>query len=342
MKRPCSGIHSSTYFQKPGTRRMGPQGLHPARKHNMNQQAILRLLFLTLLTVTPASLWAAVSLQEESAPSTYIGWIEEIRGPAYVKASADGKVVTLDPKHDRFRGLKEGELVRCGPGGLLKLQLGETSKKIKEARDWFTIRLVPSGNPEVLKAIRSYGRLGGRDRVIPSAIVSPSPGSTVRAESLVFRWIPTASIGMLSLSMHNATGREIWRQDGVNGSLGILVSPSAREALARYQDTPGQLSLRIGNSVANETRVYFSLLSSRDEKALDRELRIWKKKDDSLLHYVGRASTLVRYGLYAEAAAEYENGLTIDPDSRDLRSATIEAESLAGNSLRAKELSRFP
>lgn len=310
--------------------------------HNMKRQVIPGLLFLNLLICPSRTLCTDVSVQEDSTPPTYVGWIEEIRGPAYVKPSVDGKVVLLDPVRDRFRGLKDGELVRCGPGGFLKLQVGDTTKNIKQSRDWFLIRLAPSAHPEILKAIKSYGRLGGRDRVVPSAILSPSPGSTARVDSLVFRWIPNASTGMVSLSLNDATGREIWRQDGVDGALGMLASPLARDALAKYRDTPGQLSLRIRNSALEETRVYFSLLSSRDEKTLDRELGMWKRKGETLLNHVGRASVLVRYGLYAEAASEYEKGLTLDSQSRDLRLATIQAESLAGNSVRVKELSRLP
>ena len=56
----------------------------------MKRQVILGLLFLNLLICPSGTLCAVVSLQEDSTPPTYVGWIEEIRGPAYLKRSAEG------------------------------------------------------------------------------------------------------------------------------------------------------------------------------------------------------------------------------------------------------------
>lgn len=269
-----------------------------------------------------------------------VGVIYAIRGPAYLRQSADGRPIQLDPRTDRFRGLREGESVRCGQGGFLELVISGKTIKIKESKDWIPIRAVPSASPEVVKAIDSYGHVGGRDRMIASAIFSPTPGNAVRAKWLEFRWRPAPTLGPVTLVIEDAAGHQVWRQQGIDGASGHFTSEAARKALANYRNAKQELSLTMLDTGKNETRLYFNLLSSQDEEALDRDLRTWKKDGKRLIDYIGRAYVLDHYRLCAEVAQEYESALTLAPESHDLILATIQAQSCTGNLARMNELKR--
>jgi hypothetical protein len=304
---------------------------------------LLYAVWLFVIVWTLPLLSAAQPQADKFSQSRSIGWIEEIRGRAYLKQGADGTSVLLHPKRDRVRRLTEGESVKCGPGGYLKLLISGNPVEIKESSNWFPIQAFPSPKPEIVKAIESYGRVGGRDRGFPSEIISPSPESTVRAESLVFQWVPKAYSGTVSLMIKNATGQEIWRQDNVDAASGQLVSNDARQALIRYRphNEPEQMSFIMMTPGKNEVRVYFYLLSKREEETLHRELEMWNHYGTGLIRYVGRAYSFSRYKLYSESAAEYEAALLLAPESHDLRVATMNVYRSTGNLSRINELKRL-
>lgn len=305
----------------------------------MSYLAISKSLILTFLI-----LGVVLKLRaEDNAPPHYVGWIEEIQSPAFLKSTPNAKPVALDPKQHRFRFVQEGELVHCDPGGRLKVQIGEKFEEIKASADWHVIHRSPSTNPEILEAIESYGHIGGRDRPILSDIFSPFPGSTVRGQWAVFRWIPSSSLGRISLVIKDTLGHEIWRQDGVDGASGLFTSDVVRTGLETYarRGHSGQMFFGIINSNQEETRVPFALLSVVEEKALDGELEHWDHKETGLLRHVGRAFTFDHYKLYTEAAAEHDAALALAPESEDLLTAAIAAYEQTGNIPRANELKRM-
>ncbi|PYP85990.1 MAG: hypothetical protein DMG65_19590 [Candidatus Angelobacter sp. Gp1-AA117] len=274
-----------------------------------------------------------------------IGWIEEIQSPAYLKTSPESKIVTLDGKRDRFRRLQDGELVQCGSGGSLKLQISGKIKEIKEIKgssDWLVIHPMTSSDQDIMNAIESYGHIGGRDRPLASDILSPSPGSAMRAKWASFRWVPNRSVGRISLVIQDGFGSEIWRQDGIDGATGLFASDAARATLERYAKSgTQQMFFGVVDSNQQEIRTAFTLLSSTDENALDHALERWSRKGPGLLRHAGRAFTFGQYKLFAEAAAEYEMALKLAPESEDLLTAAIQAYGRVGNSLRTDELKQL-
>lgn len=276
--------------------------------------------------------------ETETSPH-YVGWIEEIKSPAFLKTGANSKPVTLDQKRDRFRLLQDGEVVRCGPGGALKLQIGGKFKEIESSADWYTIHRTPSTNPDILGAIESYGHIVGRDRQI-SSIFSPAQRSRVRAQWLEFRWLPDSTVKNVSLLLLDSARREIWREGSIDPAIGHFTSESARHVLDKLKDQNPQREyffvIASGQHSLVESR--FSLLSTAEEQALDRELRKWDTRHPTFLTYIMRAYWFDHYGLCAETAQEYEAALLAAPESRSMVAATIRAENCTGNIERIKEL----
>src|SRR5205823_10326408 len=101
----------------------------------------------------------------------------------------------------------------------------------------------------------------------------------------------------------------------------------------------GNLLLDLTDDNGTETVVRFTLLPSRSEVPLDRELRAWDAEpEDSIMRYLGRAYTYRKFGMYSEAANECETALKLAPESRYLLVAVIEAERDTGNTAREREL----
>ena len=303
-------------------------------------------LFVIIFWILPLFSTAQPQADRFSLPRP-IGWIEEMKGPVYLKQGADGSGILLDSKRDRLRRLTEGESVRCGPGGYLKLLVKGKTIEIRESSSWSLIRDFPSPNPapnpEIIKAIESYGRIGGRNRSFPSEIITPYPDGTMRAESLVFQWVSKTSLERVSLIIKNARGQEIWRQDNIDAASGHVVSDGARQALLKHRlrSEKEPFSFIMMTPEKNEVRVYFYLLSAPNEQALHRELEMWNHHGNGLMRYVGRAYSFSRYKLYSEAAAEYEAALLLAPESQDLLEATINVYRSTGNLRRIHELQRL-
>src|SRR3989442_6462 len=210
-----------------------------------------------------------------------VGFVEEIRGPVFLRQDANAKSVRLDPKSDAARRLYSGQQVRCERGGVLRLRLGGKIKNIGAGSAWFTIPQATRSKVDPLqKALDEYGRTGGRERGEPLQVFSPSAHSIVIPALFVIRWIPSTAKCTVSLAIREVEGKEVWRQNDTDGSLGSLDSNSARQALTKYRAETGQgpLLLRLTDSCANETLVTFSLLSLKSETSLREELAFWDKQ----------------------------------------------------------------
>lgn len=295
------------------------------------------MLWLAKASLFVSFIGAATQPQNHTTELNDIGWITQISCTAQIKKNATAREITVDPVKDIALGLKQGELLRCTSTGHLTVQIGGKLKEIKQ--DWFTVRLISSPDPDILKAIESYGRLGGRDRQI-SSIFSPAQGSRVRAQWLEFRWLSDSTIKNVSLLLLDSARREIWREGGIDPAIGHFASENARHVLERLKDQNPQREYFF--VIANEQHLLaesrFFLLSTAEEQALDRELRKWDTQHPTLFTHIMRAYWFDRYGLCAETAQEYETALLAAPESRSMIAATIRAENCTGNIERIKEL----
>lgn len=272
--------------------------------------------------------------------------VEKISGTVFLRHDANAKQSRLDPKSDAARRLYPGEQVRCEPGGFLRLRVGGRLRDINGPSGWFTIPREASGQTDPLrKALDEYGRRGGRDRggKVPTVVVfSPSDRSVVRPDIFTIRWVPLKPQCDASFTIHDADGKQIWRQGHVRGTAGVLNSVAARRALRKYhrEQGEGSLTLTLTGSCGEETQSAFSLLSLTDEQSLKREIVQWNKEPGSLTRHLGRAAVFTRYGMFPQAAEEYEAALAKAPQSRDLLMRTIVAQRRVGNSAREQELSK--
>jgi hypothetical protein len=254
-----------------------------------------------------------------------------------------GKHVRLKEKVDDARRLYIGDSVYCEKGAKLTLWVGSKPPmelELDEYSGWYVIRR--SGSPEVQKALNAYGSIGGRDRAgfaIP-ILYSPANESSVVPGRFVLRWAQLAQSCVVSFVIQESGGRELWRQEGIDGASGLLTPDTARQALAGYREKKPSavLQLKLTDTCGDEDQVTFTLVSAASEKSLDAELMAWAGSTDDLITHLSRASVFVDYEMFPEAADEYEAALRLAPDSHDLLKRTIDAERRIGNRARAKAL----
>ncbi len=303
-----------------------------------------------ILTTCTVAVIALASPCKAIAQEGGAGILEEVRGAVFWRLNPGAREERLDPRADAARRLYPGEQVRCARGSSLRLWLGLRRRTVYSSA-WFTIpRATPSRSNPAQRMLNDYGRVGGLDRGNQSKILSPSENSMAVPGQFSIRWVPSAAGCTLSLTMRDVGGTLLWRRedmDGASGSLrddgaGRLFNGSVRQVLVRYRDETGRgpLTLQMDDSCAGEHRVSFLLLSVKSEQALERDLSSWGKGAGTLLHHLGRASVYSRYGVFPQAADEYESALRAAPDSRHLLIRTIKAHRQTGNFLRARELEK--
>ncbi|MCU1267891.1 MAG: hypothetical protein JWM21_4209 [Acidobacteria bacterium] len=275
--------------------------------------------------------------------------VEKVSGGAFIRHDAGAKPIKLDPNTDVARRLYPGEQVRCEPGGFLRLRVAGRLRDINGPSSWFTIPRAGFGQTDPLqKVLEEYGRRGGRDRggKVPAVIVfSPSDGSTISPDTFSISWVPFTKECETSFVIQDTNADPIWRVVHLKGRLGFLVTDAARQALrkSRSKSDGGSLTLILTDSCGNETKLGFSVLAIADEKLLRRELARWQREAGSLTRRLGRAEVFTRYGMFPQAAAEYEAALAQAPESRELLIRTIVAQRVVGNYPRARELTdRLP
>lgn len=310
----------------------------------MIKRAALILTTCTVAVITLASPCKAIA-QDGGA-----GIVEEIRGAVFWRPNPRAREQRLDPKADAARRLYPGEQVRCARGSSLRLWLGLRRRTVYTPA-WFTIpRATPSLANPARRMLDDYGRVGGLDRGNQSKILSPSENSMAVPGRFSIRWVPSAAGCTLSLTIRDVGGKLLWRREDVDGTSGFLTGDDAVRAfdegpgavLASYRAETGRgpLTLQADDSCGGENRVSFLLLSVKSEQSLERELSSWGREAGTLLQHLGRASVYSRYGVFPQAADEYESALRAAPDSRHLLIRTIKAHRQTGNFLRARELER--
>jgi hypothetical protein len=269
--------------------------------------------------------------------------VVEIRGEVFVKTATNRTPIRLDPKIDVGRPLLEGDKVRCSRGGVVRILRDVGSREIRSSSEWYTLRRGLSQQSRYIQQLLdNYGRLGGRERAEQSQLFSPSPHSVVMPEQFVIGWNRGPAIRTIALIIQEPGGREIWRQDSVDGASGKLTSDAARRALATYRagGSEGPLFLKLIDSDGNDAEVTFSVISELSEQSLRRDLALWARDTVPFVSHLGRAAVFARAGMFVPAAEEYEAALLAAPESRDLLISAILAHRRAGNVDRAAELTK--
>ncbi|MGV3722162.1 MAG: hypothetical protein ACO1SX_14725 [Actinomycetota bacterium] len=286
------------------------------------------------LTLQIASL-ALPANAAAAAPRPCVGWVQEIRGTAYWRSQPSAPRVTLQPKADQYRGLRTGEQVLCPRGGHLRLMLNGRLREVKPAEGWLTVPppLRPTGLTE--RALEAYGRRLGAERAAGSALYCPADGGRVRASVLVVRWQPDPAWKLVTLSLRDEAGQELWRRPRVEAAAGKLEDAELRTQLGQQRE--GTLELLLSSPDGASQSVRFTLLPARETPALLAELAGFEK-GPGLLPRIGRAQCLIQRRLYNEAADEYEGALAQAPESRALLEKTLQIQRLIGNLPRAEEL----
>jgi hypothetical protein len=292
------------------------------------------------------------------AQDNHVGWIEKIESACDGKWRADenSQPRPLQAAADRFRFLYPGDSVRCDGHGSMSLQILDNQAKSISKRDgWCKIHneeaicekeksgkssdsAAVKHNPDQ-EALTAFGRPGGRQRGLHSAIFAPAAGSTVRADKLVVRWNEMPGATRITLRLTDKYHLPLWEQADVEARAGSLVSPEARLALAAYRGKGGAnpFSLMLTNDGTPQPVVNFSILSVDEERALDKDLTRCDKKPGLLL-FACRTYALTQRALWNDAAEEYEAALKLEPASRELLLAALAAERDIGNTARVSEL----
>ena len=295
-----------------------------------------------LLTMCASAVVILALPDRASAQEGGAGIVEEVRGTAYWRQNAYARADKLDPKLDAGRRIYPGEQVRCARGSSLSLLLGRRRKIIRQA-SWFTIpRSRSSQSNPIRRMLDEYGRPGGVERGDQLKVFAPSDHSVAVPEQVVFRWTPSAAGCLLSLTIRDVGGGRVWRREDVDGASGYLNDAAAKQALINYRAKTGRgpLTLQVKDTCGSDVQVSFLLLSVRSERSLKGELAFWGEGVGTLVKHLGRASVFSRYGVFPQAAEEYEAALRMAPDSRHLLIRTIIAHRQTGNFLRANQLEK--
>lgn len=305
---------------------------------------VILLIFGAILIWRPSSLIA-----QENKP---VGIVLEVHPPVFLISNTEGKEILLDSSRDKGRLLYPGQSLRCGSGGSLRLQMNGDVKDLAESDGKFVITentkleegfQLNEKQKLINEALQCYGQRGGtRDIGISPMILCPASGSVVRSSHLVIHWIPFNSEKTVTIKIQTESGLELWRQERIAGTVGVLDSDDARKKLISYQTGGGQqeMSLSMTDPDGNELRVTFTLLPLTAEQEFDHELSLWEEETNDLVRCVGRTYTFNRYHMFFEVTQEYEAALAIAPKSMDLLQAAIAAHHRIGNYIREEELKK--
>jgi tetratricopeptide (TPR) repeat protein len=186
---------------------------------------------------------------------------------------------------------------------------------------------------------KAFARHRGRKNFILFPIDSKEVTDVIRPETAVFRWALSTKI-RLTLSVR-VIGAEalLWRRSNVSIEAGYFTDNDLKDVLrgVREQQPDARLQLNIETTANTNNKVFFQLLSKDSEQALQQELAN-QKEDNELLSHLFRAEIYLRYKLFTEAAEEYEQALTLCPESLELLRATALIEKEAGNLTRSDEI----
>src|SRR6267142_4690152 len=119
------------------------------------------------------------------------------------------------------------------------------------------------------------GMLGASAGAGPRRVIySPADGGYVLADDIVFRWAPEPKPHVITLAIEDNNGSVLWREEGVDGAVGQLISESARKTLRDYRDEKksGPFRFLLVSETGSKRSVDFSVLSVDDERVVRNEL----------------------------------------------------------------------
>lgn len=307
---------------------------------------------LTALTIG-VCLSACILGMADSPQKTTVGYINAVKGKAYLLPRGSQKPILLNPDRHKFHPLHPGDKLRCDKNSQLVIRLYDGQTRIMPSKQWFVVPSPPPRNDRVLKALNAYGRTAGRTRdpyygwvrVISPASVQETlePPPRVLPHKVVIRWLPPdEATGTLTIELRAPNGAQLWREENVPIAAGELDSPQLRNALQQYREQSGAsaLQLKLTSQEGGAVVVRFALLSREQEKQLEQELEAWASEKDPLMRRIGRAYVYEQFRLWSEVAEEYEHALKLAPQSEHLLELTIWAQSRLGNRKRVRELIR--
>jgi len=170
------------------------------------------------------------------------------------------------------------------------------------------------------------GMLGASAGAGPRRVIySPADGGYVLADDIVFRWAPEPKPHVITLAIEDNNGSVLWREEGVDGAVGQLISESARKTLRDYRDEKksGPFRFVLVSETGSKRSVDFSVLSVDDERVVRNELERWEGQEPVLRH-LGRALVFRKRGMTFDVVQEYEAALASAPQSDALSRATME------------------
>ncbi len=297
-------------------------------------------LFLTACVLV--SFAGSLSAQEPRA----VGLVLEIVGPVYLRTTTRGAEVALDPQRDVRRALFEGQAIRCGPGGRVRVRLGSRVEELTAARGRFELRFAePASDVEraTLAALAAYGRPGG-SRALGAVLHAPAHDSVVRLERLPVRWAPGGLRGPLNIELRNEAGRVVWTAGGIAAADSQLNDADSRALVAALRQASASAAttarwtivVRDGVTVAGSATV--RLLSRADEMSLTARLSAADQETDPVLRGITRAFAFSTLGLINDAADELDGLLPSAPRSEALLRAAIAAHARTGHTARVQAL----
>ncbi len=260
-----------------------------------------------------------------------IGILEKVAPPASLRSKA-GKEISLHSS-DEGHLLYLGDALRVTGKGEVVVDLADgTEVDLRHSNEW---RTLSAGKGEktvadVREALNEISTLGGTERGISSPI-SPAEGTAVRADHFVVAWAPKSSPVLLTLQQ----GYDVIWKHTESGATGRMASDSVRAALHDIRDKKGgEIVVQLQDADGDEWRSSFYVLSSDEEKQLEKQLAASSEVRDPLVRTLIRAYQLSSYKLYQEAADEYQAAWRLMPESESLRKAAFAADARAGFSPR--------
>ncbi|HUJ82644.1 MAG TPA: hypothetical protein VLW83_12240 [Candidatus Acidoferrales bacterium] len=283
--------------------------------------------------------FAGVPRTAQAQQTAFAGIVTDVNCKAELKESGNDTPRPLAVGNGNRRPLIAGEQLRCtGPGSMIVV-LAEGRKPISKSDGWFAVQ-----QGAILQGMAKYAEPAFTRGASPdeSIFMSPPSDGTAEIEHLIVRWRTAGIQGDVTLSLSpQGSEHELWRQAAVAGANGSLDSDGFRQALAAYRErgASAPLLLKMQDAAGKNYQVSFSLLAPRDEDDLNQMLTEWNSRD-AIVRHLGRASAYSSFGLFVEAAEEYESALREAPDSSLLLQLTAAAERRIGNSTRAAELAQ--
>ena len=263
-----------------------------------------------------------------SEPSrVFAGTIVEIHGTDCYRQVGKETPIRLDADRNKLSSVLVNDRLRCFGDSWLEI---ETTGDIKNRGPSFHLAAgdgcfpmpTPAKSRRDGRLLKPPGPSPGPQRGDSSLICWPPDKGAVRSRDLMFRWLPNVVGSVVSLTLFDQPGRDLWHVDNVDGKAGQFSSPEMNRAVAEYFERGGTnpIVLLIEDSKGNPSHIEFSVLTDKSEKRLESLLNDCDLRNKGVLARLCRINTLSESGLNLELEAELEKALEYAPHSEELLS----------------------